>query len=90
LAKKLENSVFGSASTLRCLLLRVDVGAEGDKGFGQCSLNVIDTVRSQGCDAMKFVNRRILLQKEPEGGYTVTVPTLPVLASPSGRPSTRQ
>ena len=26
---------------------------------------------------MKLVNYRLLLQKEPEGGYTITVPTLP-------------
>ncbi|QYZ79208.1 type II toxin-antitoxin system HicB family antitoxin [Methanofollis formosanus] len=26
---------------------------------------------------MRRVNYRILLRKEPEGGYTVTVPTLP-------------
>ncbi|KQC04984.1 MAG: antitoxin HicB [Methanoculleus sp. SDB] len=26
---------------------------------------------------MKHLNYRILLRKEPEGGYTVTVPTLP-------------
>jgi predicted RNase H-like HicB family nuclease len=30
----------------------------------------------QGRDAMKRLQYRILLQKEPEGGYTVTVPTL--------------
>jgi antitoxin HicB len=27
--------------------------------------------------AMKVLNYRILLRKEPEGGYTVTVPSLP-------------
>ncbi|WP_440949195.1 type II toxin-antitoxin system HicB family antitoxin [Methanosphaerula subterraneus] len=26
---------------------------------------------------MKYLNYRILLRKEPEGGYTVTVPMLP-------------
>jgi len=31
----------------------------------------------QGCDQMKNLNYRILLRKEPEGGYTVTVPTFP-------------
>jgi hypothetical protein len=27
--------------------------------------------------AMKVLNYRVLLRKEPEGGYTVTVPSLP-------------
>jgi predicted RNase H-like HicB family nuclease len=31
----------------------------------------------QGCNIMRSLNYRILLRKEPEGGYTVTVPTLP-------------
>ncbi len=31
----------------------------------------------QGCDEMRHLHYRILLRKEPEGGYTVTVPTLP-------------
>ncbi len=30
----------------------------------------------QGCDEMRHLHYRILLRKEPEGGYTVTVPTL--------------
>ena len=34
-------------------------------------------VGSVGCDVMRNLNYRILLRKEPEGGYTVTVPTLP-------------
>lgn len=31
----------------------------------------------QGCNTMKSLNYRILLRREPEGGYTVIVPTLP-------------
>jgi antitoxin HicB len=31
----------------------------------------------KGRDAMKRLQYRILLRKEPEGGYTVTVPALP-------------
>ncbi|WP_250987945.1 type II toxin-antitoxin system HicB family antitoxin [Methanoculleus oceani] len=31
----------------------------------------------QGCNLMRSLNYRILLRKEPEGGYTVIVPTLP-------------
>jgi antitoxin HicB len=31
----------------------------------------------QGCNTMRHLNYRTLLRKEPEGGYTVTVPTLP-------------
>jgi antitoxin HicB len=31
----------------------------------------------QGCDMTRSLNYRILLRREPEGGYTVTVPTLP-------------
>jgi len=30
----------------------------------------------QGCIMMRSLNYRILLRKEPEGGYTVTVPIL--------------
>jgi len=30
-----------------------------------------------GCNKMRHLNYRVLLRKEPEGGYTVTVPTLP-------------
>jgi len=31
----------------------------------------------QGCNLMRNLQYRILLRKEPEGGYTVTVPSLP-------------
>lgn len=31
----------------------------------------------QGCIMMRSLNYRILLRREPEGGYTVTVPTFP-------------
>ncbi len=31
----------------------------------------------QGCIMMRSLNYRIHLRREPEGGYTVTVPTLP-------------
>ena len=31
----------------------------------------------QGCNPMRSLQYRILLRKEPEGGYTVIVPSLP-------------
>jgi predicted RNase H-like HicB family nuclease len=35
------------------------------------------TIHERGYNMMRSLNYRILLRKEPEGGYTVIVPTLP-------------